>query len=662
MKGLPEHLQARFELLRPLGVGAQGRVLLARDRHLEREVAIKVYLPPHPSQGVPPEAARRRFVDEARLAVRCRHPALVAVLDAGEAGSGEPYIVFEYVPGPTWQAALADAPPTPARWLGWVRELADGLDHLHEQGVVHRDVKPANVILRDRERPVLCDLGLARPVDRDSLVTRTGEMVGTPWTMAPEQWTGGPAVPATDQFGLAASAMRTLTGRAPWEGSTFLETYEQVLARRPLELPEDVPAPVAAVLRRGLAWRPRERFPSCAAFAAALSQALAPPPPRPRRPRVTGGARAPRALLVVAALGVAALPWRRGAPPPPTPATAAPTGAARAAADAALERARDLVEPLAPDTAPGPLSSEDGGEAWVARWLQGAGAGVLDPRFPMGYARLLEALVGWTAQVAPGRPGGRRQFLDVEARERFDHLASRVIVPLLYGLARATRTSLAQLLGGGPPGERARLLARRQELLEATRAALVALRQPAGAPPLGVVNLEAAVARADEDRPVEDTLMRVHAAWLEGLAPGPWGLDPQAHGTLGRLRHGLLEGARLPTSLSCASRVRVFDELRRGLRVAQPLEPGQAGATRGEAVAEAVLLASRCPDQVATAAAALHEFRVALPEDPTRFREPLRAWVRQAHQKSLHGLPLGAPELASVARELERFEAAAGLR
>jgi serine/threonine protein kinase len=200
----------RYRVDRLVGVGAMGTVHLARDTVLDRVVAVKV-LADHLAAD---EAFRRRFVQEARLAARLCHPNVVQVFDAGE-DEGRPFLVMEYVAGETVADRLArHGPFGPAELVVLATQLSAGLAHAHAAGIVHRDVKPHNVLLRPDGVAKLTDFGIARAVEEHGL-TEVGTVLGTAAFMAPEQATGGPVGPAADVYALGALLRHAAAGSLP---------------------------------------------------------------------------------------------------------------------------------------------------------------------------------------------------------------------------------------------------------------------------------------------------------------------------------------------------------------------------------------------------------------------------------------------------------------
>jgi len=271
-RSLPVSLTKRYRPLRRLGEGGFGFVDLCHDEHLNRVVALKCL---HEAGD---DELRRRFLQEARVTAQLRHPNVVDVLDFGVADERWPYITYEFVDGPTLHdlAHGADT-PAPSTVAFWGRQLAEALSCAHAGGVVHRDVKPQNVLVRPDGGVVLVDFGIARTTDQGTQLTATGILVGTPAFMAPELFTGARATAACDQFSAAATMVFAATGSTIY-GSTDLATVcERVRQGRPLALPPTLAGmkPLAAALRRATSYCPEDRFPDMHAFAAALTEAEA---------------------------------------------------------------------------------------------------------------------------------------------------------------------------------------------------------------------------------------------------------------------------------------------------------------------------------------------------------------------------------------------------
>ena len=355
------HSFGRYQLLGEVGRGGVGVVRRALDP-AGRPVALKLLL----AGQAAPERQRRRFRREAEALLRIRHPGVVALLDAGER-EGLPFLVMEWVEGESLEARLRrEGPLDPRQAASLVRHLALALAHCHAQGVLHRDLKPDNVLLRAADgQPLLVDFGLARELEAEggqSLLTRTGQALGTPGYWPPEQAEGRreDVGPAADVFGLGGLLFAALTAEPPHAG----ETAQQVLAslaappRPPSALRPGLPPALDALCVRCLARDPAERPGSAQAVADALEawlegRAADPLAQRERRwllPLVALSAAAvalSSALVVIpgtspsARPGTAAWVGTDGERPPPAgwaPPAAEDVGALVAAAEEALSR------------------------------------------------------------------------------------------------------------------------------------------------------------------------------------------------------------------------------------------------------------------------------------------------------------------------------------
>jgi hypothetical protein len=272
----PEHVGRldRFAITAFLGRGGMGVVLKAFDAGLNRPVAIKVLAPYFASSG----AARQRFDREAKAAATVVHPNVVAI-HAVETWKGLPYLVMSYVPGRSLQERLdSDGPLAVKDVLRIGMQTASGLAAAHAQGLVHRDVKPANILLENGVGRVwLTDFGLARAVD-DASLTQSGVIAGTPQYMAPEQALGQAVDHRADLFSLGSTLYAMCTAHAPFRAESAMAVLRRVCDDQPRPLPSvnpEVPGWLARLIERLHAKKPEERFQSAAEVADLLEKCLA---------------------------------------------------------------------------------------------------------------------------------------------------------------------------------------------------------------------------------------------------------------------------------------------------------------------------------------------------------------------------------------------------
>ena len=271
--GDPAHI-AGYRIERQIGAGGMAVVYLARDERLGRQVALKVLAP---YLGADRDF-RLRFIRESRAAAAVDHPNIIPVYEAGEADSGVLFIAMRYVHDGDAAALLHQGPLPPELVMSIIAPVADALDATHDAGIVHRDVKPGNMLLdrrADRTHVYLTDFGITTFTQGVSLPD-TGAIVGTPSYMAPEQIAGGPVSGQTDQWGLACSAFTLLSGTPPFEGSSVKIMYEAVNGPTPTVTSHrpGLPEATDSVFARALAKDPGDRYASCGKLAEALSTAL----------------------------------------------------------------------------------------------------------------------------------------------------------------------------------------------------------------------------------------------------------------------------------------------------------------------------------------------------------------------------------------------------
>jgi WD40 repeat protein/predicted Ser/Thr protein kinase len=255
-----------YEILAELGRGGMGVVYKARQRGLDRLVALKMIL----AGAQAGSRQRLRFRDEAQAAARLHHPNIVQVYEVGE-HAGCPYFSLEYVAGSSLDAVLADSAQPPRQAAALIEQLARAAYYAHQRGIVHRDLKPGNILLAEDGTPKIADFGLAKRLDAAEGHTRTGDVLGTPSYMAPEQAAGKKDVgPAADVHALGAILYEMLTGVPPFQGSSAWDTVGLVLwaepeppSRRNAKVPRDLETICLKCLRK----EPAKRYASALALA-----------------------------------------------------------------------------------------------------------------------------------------------------------------------------------------------------------------------------------------------------------------------------------------------------------------------------------------------------------------------------------------------------------
>ena len=280
----------RYVVLSRLGAGGMGEVYAAYDPVLDRRIAVKVIRP-----ALDGAEARRMLLSEAQALAKLAHPNVVAVYDVGTVGD-DIYIAMEYVDGQTVKAWLAEQPRAWPEIVALFAAAGRGLEAAHAAGLVHRDVKPDNVLVGKDGRVRVLDFGVALVTREGAPITRTN-LAGTPAYMAPEQFGGGQIGPATDQFSFAVALYEALWKQRPFEGDTLTSIADNVCQGRVLDAPaSDVPAWLRGAVMRALSRDPAQRFASIGALIAAIQ-------PAPRRrwlPLAIAGA-----ALVAVGAGVA---------------------------------------------------------------------------------------------------------------------------------------------------------------------------------------------------------------------------------------------------------------------------------------------------------------------------------------------------------------------
>jgi tRNA A-37 threonylcarbamoyl transferase component Bud32 len=374
----PERLRqlGPYETVDVLGRGGMATVYKARQEKLDRFVALKVLRP----ELAGDQEVVARFVREAATAARLEHPNIVPIYDVG-AADGVQYIAMRYMAGGTLGDLLARSGPLrfPVA-LALLEQIAEALDYAHAQGVVHRDLKPGNILLESSShRASLTDFGIAR-AGEGSLLTFVGQVAGTPEYMAPEQAQGQPVDARADLYALGILAYEMLSGRVPFEADSGVAVLHQQVFSPPTplhSLRSDAPSSAHAAVMRMLAKKPGERFPSGVAFIAAL-QGLTTPGPARGAPGMVHGSRStvahkrsPRGVMVPVSVAAATLALVAGAlvlapraitsqpvasdPGPPTapsgPAATATSNATPTAPATLAPTVTPLSLPAAPPTA-----------------------------------------------------------------------------------------------------------------------------------------------------------------------------------------------------------------------------------------------------------------------------------------------------------------------
>jgi tetratricopeptide (TPR) repeat protein/predicted Ser/Thr protein kinase len=346
-----------YELVRLLGRGGMGEVHLARDTRLDREVALKLL----PAELADDEERRGRLLREARAAASLNHPNITTIHDVGEA-EGRDYIAQEYVEGRPLSELLAERRLPLPELAELAVPLADALAYAHERGVIHRDLKPGNVIVTPRGLAKLLDFGLAK-LQRDTAddgdsqsttLTISGAVFGTPSAMSPEQALGRAVDARSDVFSFGALLYEMAAGKPAYLGTTIQETIDKVLHAEPDPLDRlrrDLPADFIAIVSKALRKEPDERYQSMAELAADLrhfkrqtDSGLVPPGATSRGARA-GGAPGLRYVAAAVLLAAAALLWWRPWETAEGGGGASPTGSDAAPAFAAVMYVENLTDP-----------------------------------------------------------------------------------------------------------------------------------------------------------------------------------------------------------------------------------------------------------------------------------------------------------------------------
>ncbi|MEV6772375.1 serine/threonine-protein kinase [Nocardia sp. NPDC051030] len=303
-----------YRIERKLGSGGMGAVYLAQHPRLPRKDALKVLSDSH--QDDP--GFRARFLREAEIAAQLQHPNLVAVRDRGEQ-DGRLWIAMQYVEGIDGAELLRHGPLDPARAVRIISEAAHGLDEVHRAGLLHRDVKPANILIATPtdglERVLVTDFGIARPADDSATLDGAGGLTATLAYAAPEQLNGEPVDHRTDVYALGCTLYQMLTGSVPFpldSPAAIMFAHLNSPPPRPSALNPALPIEFDAVIATALAKNPADRFQSCGVLAAAAQGAFLGAVHRPRPKRRALVATALTAVLIAVASGISLAAFNSG--------------------------------------------------------------------------------------------------------------------------------------------------------------------------------------------------------------------------------------------------------------------------------------------------------------------------------------------------------------
>lgn len=262
----------RYEIIKELGRGGMGIVLMGRDPSLDRLVALKIIKIDEAGDAMSHKELLDRFYIEARAAGKINHPNIVTVYDVGEA-DGKKFIAMEFVEGRNLAGIISEEGPLPVpRATRFIHQIADGLAYAHERGIVHRDIKPGNILVTADDKAKISDFGLAR-LQSSGSVTQTGHAVGSPSYMSPEQVQGMAVDGRSDMFSLGVLFYEMLTQRRPFEGESLTTVIFKIIKDTPpppSQINKAVPLVIDEIIEKMTAKDPQSRYPSCADVARAV--------------------------------------------------------------------------------------------------------------------------------------------------------------------------------------------------------------------------------------------------------------------------------------------------------------------------------------------------------------------------------------------------------
>ncbi|HEX4562312.1 MAG TPA: protein kinase [Gemmatimonadales bacterium] len=347
MTRLQRIVEGKYKLERLLGKGGMGAVFLAKDLTLDRDVAIKV-LPPDVSQD---DHVIKRFQQEAKTAAKLDHTNIIPIYRV-ESEGGLTYFVMKYISGTSLEDLLEQKKPIPIEDIQRIIwQTAVALGHAHHRGIVHRDVKPANIMFDHDGKVMLTDFGISKALQAASGFTGTGMIIGTPHYMAPEQAKGQPVDGRADQYSLGVVGYRMITGALPFAGdSIHTILYKHIFEEPPpvRSVRPDIPEPLSTAIQRAMAKEPAQRYATMEEFATAVF------PEQPVAAGRSGGPITPKPITRAPVTAESPTEAFISAPTTPIPSTLRPAAGAGA-----------QTVPARPGAKPASASKQSGSKAWI---------------------------------------------------------------------------------------------------------------------------------------------------------------------------------------------------------------------------------------------------------------------------------------------------------